>query len=169
MNYKQVDILDLNENAVKLFSQNWAILTAGEPDAHNSMTISWGFLGELWGRHTAAVFVRPHRHTFQFAQRSDYFTLSFYEEHFKPQLNIFGSKSGRDTNKYEETGLQAFSHENWVYTEKAKLVLLCKKIAVQDFDPKGFLDPLIENNYPKEDYHKIYIGEIVKVLQAELR
>ena len=32
--------------------------------------------------------------------------------------------------------------------------------------PECFLDSsLLEKNYPKEDYHRVFVGEIVKVLQ----
>ncbi|MDR1629647.1 MAG: flavin reductase [Oscillospiraceae bacterium] len=167
MSYKEIDIRTIEESAVRLFSQDWAILTAGTPEAHNSMTVSWGLLGELWAKHVAVAFIRPHRHTFTFAQQSDYFSLSFYDAQYKPELGVFGKKSGRDTNKYEETGINALTDGEWVYTEKAKLVLLCKKMAVQELQPGGFLDPSIESCYPMKDYHKIFVGEIVKTLRAE--
>ena len=32
-------------------------------------------------------------------------------------------------------------------------------------DPSHFLDPTLENNYKNGDYHRIYVGEIVKVLK----
>jgi hypothetical protein len=32
-----------------------------------------------------------------------------------------------------------------------------------DLDPSHFLDPSIESNYPKKDYHRMYFGEIVAV------
>ena len=36
-------------------------------------------------------------------------------------------------------------------------------MASQFIDPAGFADASIEDNYAKKDYHKMYIGEIIKV------
>jgi hypothetical protein len=44
---------------------------------------------------------------------------------------------------------------------EAELVLECRKIYSDDFDPARFLDPTIDRNYPGKDYHRIYYGEIV--------
>ncbi len=30
--------------------------------------------------------------------------------------------------------------------------------------PENFLDPHIHRNYPRKDYHRMYIGEITQVL-----
>lgn len=168
MGYKKVEITSIDESAVRLFSQNWAILTAGDPSAFNSMTVSWGMLGELWSRHTAAVFIRPHRYTYGFAEKSDYFTLSFYDEEYKGALSaVFGSKSGRDVDKYKETDIPPVFEDNWVFCGKSRLVVLCKKIAALDILPSGFIDKSIEDCYPAKDYHRIFFGEISGALIAE--
>ena len=46
-------------------------------------------------------------------------------------------------------------------TNEASLILECRKIYYQDIDPKGFLDPEIQSNYPNRDYHRVYFGEIL--------
>ena len=47
--------------------------------------------------------------------------------------------------------------------EQAEYTLVCRKMAGQFLDPAGFIDGAIENNYANKDYHKMYIGEILKV------
>ena len=48
----------------------------------------------------------------------------------------------------------------------AELVLVCRKLYWQDMDPTHFLDPGIDGKwYPDQDYHRIYIGEIVECLK----
>ena len=42
MNY-ETDIL-------KLFDEKWALVTAGDLDDFNAMTISWGGMGTLWNK-----------------------------------------------------------------------------------------------------------------------
>ena len=46
---KRISPCEIKENAVKLISQDWGLLSAGNKDAWNTMTVSWGMLGELWG------------------------------------------------------------------------------------------------------------------------
>ena len=36
-----------------------------------------------------------------------------------------------------------------------------------DFHPEHFLDPGIDANYPRKDYHRIYFGEILYMLGEE--
>ena len=54
---------EIKENAVKLISDDWGLLTAGSENGWNTMTVSWGMIGELWGKDSVAVFVRPQRYT----------------------------------------------------------------------------------------------------------
>ncbi len=42
-----------------------------------------------------------------------------------------------------------------------------RKIYCQDMDPAGFIDPAIQNNYPGNDYHRIYLGEILTAFVGE--
>ena len=50
---------------------------------------------------------------------------------------------------------------------EAELVLECRKIYWSDLDPKHFLDASIEANYPRKDYHRLYLGEIVALRAAD--
>jgi len=51
--------------------------------------------------------------------------------------------------------------------EQARLALVCRKLYSQDFDPRLFLDPEIEDLYPNKDYHRVFIGEITRCLRRE--
>ena len=65
------------------FDQVWALVTAGTPDNFNTMTISWGGMGTLWGKPVATVYIRTSRYTHEFIDANEYFTISFYPEEFK--------------------------------------------------------------------------------------
>ncbi len=166
-NMKEILPRDIKENPIRLISEGWGLLTAGTADAWNTMTVSWGALGELWGKDVAIVFVRPQRHTKAFMDGSEYFTLSFYDETYRDALRLCGTKSGRDVDKAAATGLTPVYAEGTTYFAQAKLVLICKKIACQTMDPAGFLTQDIRQNYNADDYHTTYVGEIVKVLEKE--
>lgn len=160
---------DLNGNVFHMFDDKWALVTAGDGEKFNTMTVSWGAMGVLWGKMTAQCYIRPGRYTYQFLEKEDYYTISVYGKEFKGQLALCGAKSGRDIDKVKETGFTpVFDGETGApYFEEAELVFVCRKIYYQDFDPEKFLTPEIEDNYPLKDYHRMYIGEIVKVLEKQ--
>lgn len=161
---KEIDsIKNIDENLVKLISDDWGLVCAGKPDNWNGMTVSWGGVGELWNKDVVFLFIRPQRYTKEFLDREEYFTLCFFDDEYKDALKVCGTKSGRDFDKMKSVGFDVAVDGEAVYPAQAKLVLKCKKIAVQEMDSTGFIDKSIENNY-NGDYHYIYVGEIEKVL-----
>lgn len=158
-------IKDVKENLVRLISDDWALVSAGDKNKWNTMTISWGAVGELWGKDVVFAFIRPQRYTKEFMDREDYFTVSFFDENYKDALRICGSKSGRDCDKISMAGLTPSFDGEAVYPAEARLVIKCRKIAVQKMDNAGFIDESIEANYRSGDYHFVYVGEIEKVLE----
>lgn len=161
---KEISIRELKSNFVKMLSEDWALLTAGKDDRFNTMTVSWGGVGELWNKDVAFLFVRPQRYTYQFIENNDYFTLSFFGGDYKKELGICGSKSGKDIDKMAETGFKPIPIGESIGFEQAKITVYMKKIAYQDMNPNGFIDDSIMNNYKENDFHRIYIGEILKVI-----
>lgn len=159
------NIKEVKENLVKLISEDWALVSAGDNEKWNTMTISWGAVGELWGKDVVFAFIRPQRYTKEFMDNSDYFTVSFFDEKYRDALKICGTKSGRDCDKINMAGLTAEYDGEAVYPSEARLVVKCRKIAVQKMDNSGFIDETIESNYKSGDYHFVYIGEIEKVLE----
>ena len=97
--------------------------------------------------------------------REEYFTLSFFDESYRPQLSLCGSKSGRDVDKVKECGFTVKTAECGApYFEEASLVLVCRKRFAQPMDPQRMPDDVKERWYPQKDYHTMYIGEIVEAL-----
>lgn len=163
---KEINVRDIKENAVKMISDNWALLTAGNEEGFNTMTVSWGGIGELWGKDVAFVFVRPQRYTKEFIDREGKMTLSFFSGDKKAEMALCGKVSGRDCDKFKETGLTPGFTDGTVYVKEANTVLVLKTIAVTQMTPDSFIDPSIDAScYPNKDYHIVYIAEIVKALE----
>lgn len=160
---KEINIRDIKKSAVEMISDGWGLVTAGNEEKFNTMTVSWGGLGEIWGKDAVFIFIRPQRYTYEFIEKEEFFTLSFYGEEFRNALKICGSQSGRNTDKVANAGLTPVFTDGTVSFEQAEYTLVCRKMASQFIDPKGFEDESIEKNYSAGDYHKFYIGEIVKV------
>jgi len=167
MERKPIDINDVILQFYRFLEVDWLLLTSGDFAAgkYNSMTISWGTLGVMWGRPIAHVVVRPVRYTFDFMERYDTFTLCAFPKKYHSALSLLGSKSGRDGNKIAEAGLtpQAAACVQAPAFAEASLVLECRKIYWQDLNPEHFLDPAIEKLYAEKDYHRSYYGEILSV------
>ena len=45
--FEEIKFSDVKENVVDLISRQWALVTAGDKDAYNTMTVSWGAVGNL--------------------------------------------------------------------------------------------------------------------------
>lgn len=160
--FKKINPEEINDNVFKLVGKDWMLITAKNGEKFNTMTASWGGLGILWGKQIAFCVIRPQRYTYEFVEKSDTYTLAFFDNQYRKALNICGSKSGRDTDKVAEAGLTPVElSPEAVGFDEARLVIECKKLYFQDLEPENFLDPDINKNYPNKDYHRMYIGEIV--------
>ncbi|MFC2115264.1 flavin reductase [Bacteroidota bacterium] len=164
--FKKISPQSLNDNVFNLIGEEWMLITAGIPANFNTMTASWGTMGILWHLPVAICFIRPQRYTFEFAESSDYYTLCFLEPGNREILQLCGTRSGRDIDKVKETGLIPLTSElGNVYFEQSSLVIECKKLYADRIKEDSFIIPgLIGKNYPKKDFHKFYIGEIVSCL-----
>jgi len=165
--FEILDPLKIDDNVFKLLDRDWMLITAGSMDSFNTMTASWGGMGVLWNKNVCFCVVRPTRYTYNFMEKSDYFTLSFFTEKYRSVLNFCGTHSGRDVNKIEKTGLTPLEGNNGVvFFDEARLVIEARKIYFQDLNPENFLDDSIDENYPEKDYHRMYLDEIIRVLKS---
>jgi len=165
---RQIDPHTLTCAPFAMFDDDWALLTAGDDKSCNTMTVSWGGMGILWGMPVTFVVVRPTRHTYGFIESLDRYTLTFFKgEEKRAALNLCGSKSGRDMDKIAAAGLRPVYGEGVTWFEDAAQVYICRKLYCQDIAPANMLDPAIDRNYPAKDYHRMYIGEIENLLVAD--
>ena len=168
MAFKEVDISTLQFNPFDKFNKEWALVTAGDQEKSNTMTVSWGGVGHIWGKNVATVYIRPQRYTKEFVDGSDRFTLSFYAPEYKKALGVLGSESGRDTDKVAQVGFTPFYVDGTTAYEQADLVFVCRKLYADDIKPERFIDTDCDSKwYPEHDYHTMYIAEIEKVLVKE--
>ncbi len=166
MSFEKVNVDELMMSPTKEIGKNWGILTGTSREGFNSMTVSWGSIGVLWSRPCVFAFVRPGRYTYRFLEGGEYFSLAILPEGFHEKASVFGSKSGRDVDKYAVSGFSVCEENGVKYPAEAETVFICKKIAASDVTPEWFIDENIDgDNYPKKDYHRMYVGEIISVLK----
>ena len=152
------------EKSFDLFNKGWALVTAGNMDRFNTMTISWGSLGTLWNRPVATVYVKPIRYTHDFLDSNEYFTVSFFDSEYRDDLAVLGTLSGKDGDKVAKTQLTAVAVGDAVSFKEAKLTLLCRKIYRQDMDKSFMPDFAVEKYYTDEAEHTMYVGEVVEII-----
>jgi len=166
--FKKIKHQEINENTFTLIGEEWMLITAGNKESFNTMTAAWGCFGILWNKPVTVCFIRPQRYTYQFTEKHEYYTLSYFSKEYKEALLLCGNKSGRDTDKVKATGFTPLITDlGNVFFEQAKLVIECRKIYYDDLKPGNFLDKKIDKNYPQKDYHRMYVGEIVNCFEAE--
>lgn len=153
------------ENAMKLIGKDWMLITASDGNNTNTMTASWGSMGVLWGKNVCTVYIRPQRYTYGIVERSDSLTLSFFDEKYRSALQYCGTRSGRDCNKFEDTGLTLVNIDGAPAICEARLILVCKKLYADDLQKEHFTSHEPLSNYKENDFHRFYICEIEKVLK----
>lgn len=162
---KEISPCEIKGNLIERLSKEWMLITAEKDSKTNTMTASWGGFGELWGKDVSYIVVRPSRHTYSFLESGEYFSLCFFDSSYKEKLAFCGKVSGRDKDKIKECN---FTTKNDLapYFEEAKTVIICKKLYSTMIKKEDFLSPeFADNMYPDGDYHKLYVGEILKVLE----
>lgn len=165
---KKISPYEITENLFDTLNNGWMLITAGTQSAYNTMTASWGGFGILWNRPVTTIFIRPQRHTWQFVEREDYYTLSFFDKEWHEALMLCGTKSGRNTDKAKETGLIPTATDHSIAFKQARMIIECKKLYSDKLKENCLLDTNITAKfYPEKDFHRFTIGEIVNVYIGE--
>ena len=167
--------IDIKENPIKLFGEDWAIVAAGTPDDFNELTVSWGALGDAWWDNMpiAIVFVSATRYTQKYLEANDTFSINIFPPKFKKALAYIGSHSGKNEDKIAATGLQTeFTDSNTPIFPEARLIIECRKIYCHDLDRNKFSESLI-GNYAQKKFqgvvpHTVYFGEIINCWEKKV-
>lgn len=165
---KEVSINTYTKNVFTEIDNKWGIIVAGDnKTGYNGMTVSWGGLGILWNKPVAFIFVRKSRYTHDFLDKSKSISISFLSDEYKKAKGFFGSKSGRDFDKFKETNLTPIYDENTntVYIEEADNAFLMRVLYETEITDSGMPQEVIDKCYPTKDLHTMYVCEILKYLE----
>ena len=166
MNLHPVDFKTLTPEIFQVFGTQNALLTAGDQNGCNTMTIGWCQMGRLWSIPVCTVYVRPERYTYQFMESHDYFTVSVLSlSHKQTTMQVCGTQSGRDIDKVKECGLTLrYGIGDAPFFDEAEWVLVCRKIYAQDLDESCVLqgENILRHYGTKGGWHRVYTGEVVE-------
>ena len=156
----------LNMNPFTKIGTEWALISAGDKNKCNTMTVSWGGVGVLWGKNVVYIFIRDSRYTKEFIDNGEFFSMSFFDEKYRDALSYCGKETGRNVDdKFKGAGLTPAFRHNIPYPDEANLVLLCRKMAAVPITEDTFVDPQIMPKwYSDNDMHVMYVGEIIEAV-----
>lgn len=150
------------------------LLTTKAGEKVNTMTIGWGTVGIEWGRPIFVAYVRESRFTRQLLDENPEFTVNCpIGEIDKKILGICGTKSGRDTDKIKELGLNLEEPESICVPgiKELPLTLECKIVYRNPQPTENLPQDILNRYYPEKDgvrdFHFAYYGEIVSAYIIE--
>lgn len=167
--WKKVDWTEVASRIPALIEKVGGLfLITGEKEKSNIMTIGWIQTGRVWGRAVATVLVRPSRFTFEKLKETPFFVVALPTENMQGIIQLCGSVSGREENKFKKAGFTLRHHEDFPTPsiEECTGALFCQVIQETKVNPATFPQSIIQEYYPQGDFHHIYFGEIIK---AELK
>ncbi len=156
--------MNFDTDIFTLYDKKWALLTAGNENDFNTMTISWGGLGTIWNKPVATVYVRTSRLTHDYMDKNEYFTVSFYPEKYRSILGVLGKKSGREMNKMKDSGLTPKKAGESMTFEEAEVTFLCRKLFVQELKTENMPENIAKTMYAGQAAHDMFIGEVVEII-----
>lgn len=159
---KKVDTFRYVAEANKLMRKDGIFLVSKGTDKPNIMTIGWGFLGTMWRRPVFVVAVRHSRHTFKNLEGSDSFTVCLPAKGMEEALDVLGTKSGRDMDKFKEYEFTALKSEDVdaPYINECPVHFECKIIYKDDVAPGALPTKVEADVYPGKNMHMLYYGEV---------
>jgi flavin reductase (DIM6/NTAB) family NADH-FMN oxidoreductase RutF len=166
MSFNEIKLAELQLNPFTKIEE-WALLTVGDRQQFNMMTITGLMMGQLWIKKTLEVYVHPARYSYPIINKSNYFTVSFFPEPRSKPLEIAGKLHGNQCDKTKETGLTPQFDQNGVYFSEADIVFICRKIYHTDVQASLFDSRDVFNGYYRDStaFHRIFIGEIERALR----
>ncbi|MDD3626462.1 MAG: flavin reductase [bacterium] len=132
----------------------------------NTMTIGWGSLGCLWNKPVFIVFVRPQRFTCELLEEHAEFTVNISKStKYNDGIMYAGTISGRAEDKIKELGVSPVKSEkiSVPHFKEFEISIECKIIYKDALKEELVPADVKKIFYPKKDFHRFYIGEILAV------
>ena len=166
MDKVSISVEDLVMQPFDCFGPQGALLVCGPDAVHaNPMTIGWGTFGIMWSKPVVMVMVRPTRHTHSLIAQAHDFTVNWLPEKYAQALQVCGSVSGRDKDKFALAGLHPVKAAlvQSPVVEESILSLEARIIYRSQTDPELFTDKALLSCYNAalKDYHGLFFGEVV--------
>lgn len=134
----------------------------------NAMTIGWGTVGIVWGKPIFSVLVRPSRHSCKLLEEFGEFSVNVPSDEMNRAVAICGTESGRNVDKVQLCKFNLLPGETIAvpHIGGCPVVYECRVVQTNAVLRESFTDEIIGSYYPEGDFHYVYYGEILKVLNG---
>jgi len=169
-NKVQIDYADAMKLTNEVVGSYGALLVAnnkaGKP---NVMTIGWATCGIIWSKPMMVVLVRPSRHTYEFIDQADSFTVNLPPPEMADAATYCGTVSGRDFDKFKEKSLTPLPGKgvSASYIDECVVHFECRIVHKNHILPQYLAPDIAKGSYPQGDYHVVYYGEILGCYKEE--
>ncbi len=168
--YVAIPATEIQGNSIDLIGNQWMLVTAGNTQSFNTMTAAWGALGMAWGHPAAFIMIRESRYTYEFLQREQAYTLSFFDEEYRSALRICGTQTGRTEDKVKNAGLTPIATPSGLMTfNEARLIIECRNMYQNQLDTEhltpDYQTAITQGTHYDTDptRHQLFISEITNV------
>lgn len=164
-----IEPFELWRETVHVMSRYGLLLCSiGADGKPNVMAIGWMTGGIVWDKPILCAFVRPTRYTYSRLEEVAEFTVNVLPPEFSDAIQVCGTVSGKDADKFEKTGLKP------VRAQRVKAPIIeqgiihyeCMVVHKNDVLPQFLSDEIAKYAYPAGNFHRIYFGEIVAAYAA---
>ncbi len=169
MSKQAIQPFDLWRETMAALSRGGLLLcTMGRDGKPNPMTIGWMAGGIIWGKPILEVLVRPSRYSFSRLEENTEFTVNVLPPDLAEAIQICGSVSGRDADKFAETGMKAVPAEqvSVPVIEQAVIQYECRVVHTNEVLPPHLTPEIVSAFYPQGNFHRVFFGETVAASAA---
>ncbi len=169
---KQINIFDYAGHICEAMKSG-ILLTTGDGDCVNTMTIGWGSIGIEWGKPVFTAYVRESRYSRELLDKTGEFTVNIpLGTADKNIIALCGTKSGREVDKVRQLGLTLEAPETVSVPgiRELPLTLECR-VLLRNVQDERKLPGQEQQRYYSAinagDFHIAYYGEILNAYILE--
>lgn len=155
-------------------TNNWMLVTAGNPEKLGTMTVSWGGHGFIWGKDVILLVIRDSRNTLTYLKKYPAFSLTLFDESYRDKLTYCGQHSGREVDKVEQCQFTPlfYGPEQIPYFDQAHTAIFCRQIYRSLMSENDFLEreaselwqTCYNTGVHKGDRHHLILSSVEKIL-----
>ena len=141
------------------------LVTQGKSAKPNAMTIGWAMIGSGWSQPIFAVLVRPSRYSHGLLRENGDFTVNVMPTSMAQAVNHCGAASGRDSDKFRDTGMTPMSalQAKTPIIAESLIAYECRTVMSNEVLPETLNTLIRETAYSNGDFHTIFYGRILTV------
>ncbi len=128
----------------------------------NIITLGWGLIGPHYrSRPIVVIAVCPPRFSWRFLEETGEFVLAVADDSLRPAVDLCGTKSGRDIDKFEAAGLTRAESADVAAPSVAECLFNVECRTYTKVAPPHMLLTPKHREQPLERQHTIYFAEVL--------